>query len=390
MTARDPDAAAVRADRRTLLAAAGTVMSVFAVGAAAQTAWVYTHTVDGTPDVPLVARFGANFGAVATLLLILGLTGVSLPGRGRVAVVAGVVGAGTVTAGVRLALQIALGVYVAPSTTVMATELISGAVVSWVSAAIGLVAMLWQRRLRTETQAAAQQALHIELALQALQNEEVRVRREVAEGLHGSVQQRLVLVVARLDRLLDRLAGGAATEEDLGLLREVREQIETVREGDVRATSRMLYPDQLEVGMVPAIRALLGRIPTSVNTRLGVAPEVRALDDPADPRLTQTERLLAVRVVEEAVSNALRHGRADVVDVRVSVEDASLVVLVADDGTGFGDGRGAASGTARLADRLRLAGGDLRLTGAPGAGAQLRARLPVRALADVGGGPSVG
>jgi signal transduction histidine kinase len=260
------------------------------------------------------------------------------------------------------------------------TELVSGALVAWIAGAMGVAAMLSQRRLRAQVQAAAQGRLQIELALQALQYEEVRVRREVAEGLHGSMQQRLVLIVARLDRLLDRLASGTAADEDLALLREVREQIELVRETDVRATSRMLYPDQLEVGMVPAIRALLGRIPTTVNTRLGVSDEVRALDDPADPQLTRAERLLAVRVVEEAVTNALRHGEAGVVDVRVSVAGRGLEVQVADDGVGFGADAGASSGTARLEDRLRLVGGDLRVTSVPGDGTQVVAHLPVESL----------
>jgi signal transduction histidine kinase len=142
----------------------------------------------------------------------------------------------------------------------------------------------------------------------------------------------------------------------------------------------MLYPDQLEVGMVPAIRSLLSRIPTSVNTRLGVTDEVRAIDDPAAPRLTRSERLLAVRVVEEAISNALRHGHAEVVDVRVSVVGGALEVRVSDDGRGFAADAGVPSGTARLSDRLRLAGGDLRVTSVPGDGTQVVASLPVESL----------
>jgi signal transduction histidine kinase len=369
--------AAVRADRRMLLLAAGTVLTVFAVGAAAQTTWVYGNQ-GGV--VPVGLRIAANLVAVVSLLTILAATGVPQPQRGRAAVVSAVLGAGVVAAGMRVGAQLVLGVYRHPSETVVLTELTSGAVVAWIAGAMGVAAMLSQRRLRAQVQAAAQGRLQIELALQALQYEEVRVRREVAEGLHGSMQQRLVLIVARLDRLLDRLVSGTATEEDLALLREVREQIELVRETDVRATSRMLYPDQLEVGMVPAIRALLGRIPTTVNTRLGVSDEVRALDDPADPQLTRAERLLAVRVVEEAVTNALRHGEAEVVDVRVSVVGSGLEVQVADDGVGFGADAGASSGTARLEDRLRLVGGDLRVTSVPGDGTQVVAHLPVESL----------
>lgn len=374
------DAAAVRADRRTLLLAAGTLMTVFAVGAAAQTAWVYGNQGGA---VPVGTRILANLTAVASMLLILAVTGVSLPQRGTLPLVVGVLSAGITASGVRFAFQLLLDVYVDPSRQVISTELASGAVVAWIAASMGLAAMLSQRRLRAEIAERAEARLQIELALAALQHEEVRVRREVAEGLHGSMQQRLVLVVARLDRLIGELGTAPAralTPEDVALLREVREQIETVREADVRTTSRMLYPEQLEVGMVPAIRALLGRIPRTVNTRLGVSDEVRVVDDPADPRLTRSERLLAVRVVEEAISNALRHGQAQVVDVRVSLVGGALEVRVSDDGDGFGEDAGRPSGTARLADRLRLVGGDLRVTSVPGDGTQVVAHLPVESL----------
>lgn len=374
------DAAAVRADRRTLLLAAGTIMTVFAVGAAAQTAWVYGNQGGA---VPVGTRILANLTAVASMLLILAVTGVSLPQRGSLPLVVGVLSAGITASGVRFAFQLLLDVYVDPSRKIISTELASGAVVAWIAASMGLAAMLSQRRLRAEIAERAEARLQIELALAALQHEEVRVRREVAEGLHGSMQQRLVLVVARLDGLIAELGTAPArplAPDDVALLREVREQIETVREADVRTTSRMLYPEQLEVGMVPAIRALLGRIPRTVNTRLGVSDDVRVVDDPADPRLTRSERLLAVRVVEEAISNALRHGQAQVVDVRVSLVGDALEVRVSDDGDGFGEDAGRPSGTARLADRLRLVGGDLRVTSVPGDGTQVVAHLPVESL----------
>jgi signal transduction histidine kinase len=379
-TALTRDAAAVRADRRALLLAAGTVMTAFAVGAAVQTAWVYGNQGG---EVPVLARIAANLTAVASMLLILAVTGVSMPQRGAVTVVVGVLSAGVTASGVRFAFQLLLDVYVDPPRATIVAELSSGAVIAWVAASMGLAAMLSQRRLRNQVAAAAQGRLQIELALAALQHEEVRVRREVAEGLHGSMQQRLVLVVARLDSLLSGIGGPdrrPVTDADVALLREMREEIETVREADVRATSRMLYPEQLEVGMVPAIRALLGRIPSTVNTRLGVTDAVRVLDDPATSRLNRSERLLAVRVVEEAVSNALRHGQAQVVDVRVSLDEDAVEVRISDDGKGFGDDAGTPSGTARLADRLRLVGGELRVTSVPGDGTQVVARLPVESL----------
>lgn len=369
-----------RADRGALLLATGSVMAVFAVGAAVQSAYVYQNQVADGAGVPVWARILANLGAVLTVLLLYGWRGAGLPARGTGWLILGVGATGLLAGLCRAGLQVLLGVYRPSNLGALGTDLVSAVVVAWIASTFGFTTMRSRQRLRAQMASASRGQVQIELALAALQHEEVRVRREVAEGLHGTVQQRLVLVVARLDRLADRLQRGTVEPADLELLAETRAEVETVREADVRATSRMLYPDQLEVGMVPAIRALLGRIPTSVNTRLGVAAEVRALDDPAAPRLSQGERLLAVRVVEEAVSNALRHGRAGVIDVRLAREDDAVRVSIWDDGTGLGENPGPASGTARLSDRLRLAGGELRLTSEPGDGTRLEARVPVESL----------
>ncbi|GIG24019.1 sensor histidine kinase [Cellulomonas denverensis] len=369
-----------RADRGALLLATGSVMAVFAVGAAVQSAYVYQNQVADGSGVPVWARILANLGAVLTVLLLYGWRGAALSARGTGWLILGAGATGVLAGLCRSGLQVLLGVYRPSNLGALGTDLISAVAVAWIASVFGFTTMRSRQRLRAEMASASRGQVQIELALAALQHEEVRVRREVAEGLHGTVQQRLVLVVARLDRLADRLRRGTVEPADLALLAEARTEVETVREADVRATSRMLYPDQLEVGMVPAIRALLGRIPTSVNTRLGVAAEVRALDDPAASRLSQGERLLAVRVVEEAVSNALRHGRAGVIDVRLSREDDAVRVSIWDDGTGLGDNPGPASGTARLSDRLRLAGGELRLTSEPGDGTRLEATVPVESL----------
>ncbi|WP_448059077.1 sensor histidine kinase [Cellulomonas hominis] len=374
-----PRGVAAREDRHALTIASGLILGLFAVGTAVQTSFVYDHLLVGAHAVPVSARIGANLGAVTAMLGV--LVGLRLhTRRSRWALAGGVVVAGVVGGLVRVLLQLLAGVYEPPSQSTWLAELLTTVVAAWIAGGIGAVHMLSRRGLREEVEQTARSALQIELALQALQHEEVRVRREVAEGLHGSLQQRLVLAVARLDRIVEHVTPVAAPA-DVTALRELREQLEALREGDVRATSRMLYPDQLEVGMVPAIRALLGRIPTSVATQLVVTDAVRALDDPAAPRLTQSERLLAVRVVEEAVTNALRHGAAARIAVQVDVAGPRLALAVQDDGVGFDPATvGRASGTARLASRLALVDGELVLSSEPGVGTRVSAAFPVSAL----------
>jgi signal transduction histidine kinase len=177
---------------------------------------------------------------------------------------------------------------------------------------------------------------------------------------------------------------GFGTDADVRALREIREQVDVAREGDVREASRMLYPDSLEIGMVPAVRSLLARMPPDIGTRLVVSDDVRTLDDPVSPRLTQSERLLAVRVVEEAVTNALRHGEAHSLRVSLDLDVDCLAVAVVDDGTGFDElAAGPGSGTKRLQERLALIGGRLNVSSVPGEGTRVEARVPIAAMYDV-------
>jgi signal transduction histidine kinase len=88
------------------------------------------------------------------------------------------------------------------------------------------------------------------------------------------------------------------------------------------------------------------------------------------------DELLAV--VKEALSNALRHSGAGVVEVRVDGSPEQVVVTVTDDGSGFDPARARRGmGLANMAGRVEAAGGSFRLETAPGKGTVVRASLPM-------------
>ncbi len=345
------------------------------MGAAVQAAYIYSSLVPGWSAVDAWTRILVNALTVAALLLALVVWRQHRRTASRELVV-GVVLSALAAAAVRVLAQVAFGVYQGFTRTTTAAELASGFVAGLVSAVFATWAMLSRRRVRSQAEANERLAAERALALNALENEEVRVRRDVAEGLHASVQQRLVLVVAQTAEVCRRLRAGTAGQTDAAALDEVCATLDQVREQDVRGMSRLLYPDQLEVGMVPAVRALLRRVPSSVATRLDVAPALREMDDPVSPVLTATERLLAVRVVEEGIGNAMRHANPSGLVVTLGLEGARLVVTVDDDGGGLpAQVRG--SGTNRLAERLAAVGGTLEMVGLDGAGTRLTGRLPL-------------
>ncbi|PVU83347.1 hypothetical protein DDP54_10465 [Cellulomonas sp. WB94] len=257
---RTAEQSAQRDDLRALLAATGGVLGLLAVGAALLVSAAYKYAPAGVGGGSFGGRLAANTICVLVMLAALRWSRVATT-HSFWEMVYGIAVASMYAATARVMAQSAFHVYDVTIRTTQLVELSAGLIAAVAGGMAGAAAMVSQRRLRKGIEAGAAAKVRIELALRALEDEEVRVRREVAEGLHGSLQQRLVLIVARLDRAIESFDSGFGTDADVLALREVREQIEDVREGDVRETSRMLYPESLEIGMVPAVRSLLARMP---------------------------------------------------------------------------------------------------------------------------------
>lgn len=371
------------ADRAVLVQAAGVVALGYGVGASLQSAYIYSSLVPHWAAVDLDQRLLANAVAVAALVVSLAVLGVHRARSGW-SIAVRTLAAALLMGVLRAAAQVALGVYGPEDVTSLRAELAGGSVAGAVSAGIGVWVMLDRRGSRRRTRAAERAAVGVELAVRALEDEEIRVRRQVAEGLHGTLQQRLVLVDARLADVEERWRG--ADDRLVEELAWVRGQLAETRDDDVRQMSRLLYPDRLELGLVPAVRALLGRLPATIATSLHASDGVRALDDPTRTDVTVPERLLALRVVEEAVTNALKNGPASRVDVRLDVEGDVLVIVVANDGAPYAPrGVDPASGTSRLAERLAIVGGRLRVGPGAEVGARVEARLPLGIGGTAGG-----
>jgi signal transduction histidine kinase len=87
--------------------------------------------------------------------------------------------------------------------------------------------------------------------------------------------------------------------------------------------------------------------------------------------------LTAYRLVQEGLTNALKHARATRAEVVVNYGDGQIEVTVSDDGTGLGDGDGGGHGLVGMRERVSVYGGELDAGPRPGGGFRLRARLPL-------------
>ncbi|MCL2594063.1 MAG: hypothetical protein FWD83_00865 [Promicromonosporaceae bacterium] len=263
-------------------------------------------------------------------------------------------------------------------------EWILGASAGIVALTIGnLVSSLVQRvqleasLRRTASQRAAK-------AIHDLQTEEIRIRRMVSDQLHGTLQFRLVTVAAELDGIATRITPNESTVSVAAELRALSDRIEEIRELDVRSLSHSMLPSGVDLGTVPAIQSILSRVPADVATSLTLGPTCQRLMDEYQPPMPMAERLVIIYAVEEAVSNALRHGHATSLKVYFELHLTNdpnrrvAEVVVDDNGTGVPEtGVFEYSGLSRHLERLEARDGTLNLISSPGGGARLRIELPV-------------
>jgi signal transduction histidine kinase len=87
--------------------------------------------------------------------------------------------------------------------------------------------------------------------------------------------------------------------------------------------------------------------------------------------------LTAYRLVQEGLTNALKHARATRAEVLVSYGIGQIEVIVSDDGKGLGNGDGGGHGLVGMRERVSVYGGELDAGPQQGGGYRLRARLPL-------------
>jgi signal transduction histidine kinase len=210
-----------------------------------------------------------------------------------------------------------------------------------------------------------------EIADRASREERLRLSRE----LHDGLAQQLGLLNLRLSR-------AAAPDRS-----------PEVRARNLEAAKRLVEAASLEARQ--AITALrTGRVTWEEFTRtLGVFADEFSNNHEVEVRLTTRGSLPVVeadlqaevlRLLQEAFSNAVRHGGARTIDVGVAGEPGALEVTVQDDGSGFDPQAalaGAGIGLKSIGERLERRAGTLRLLSAPGRGALIHGRLPVAPMA---------
>ena len=203
-----------------------------------------------------------------------------------------------------------------------------------------------------------------------------RERAGVAHELHDGVAQSIAAMTYQLSAL-EREVPDETMRWRIAALREAA--ADTMEE--VRLLSQTMYPRVLDdLGLVAGLR-YLGRT-VSESTGTPVAIEIEAATEAALERLSKASSSVLYRVAQEALQNAIRHGAASHVEIRVAAADGRATLEVRDDGRGFdprSNGRGTGLGMRTMRERVGLLDGEFALQTAPGEGTVVRALVPVAA-----------
>jgi signal transduction histidine kinase len=214
------------------------------------------------------------------------------------------------------------------------------------------------------------------LPVQALTDHAVlEERTRLAREIHDTLAQQLTGIVLELeaaDTLLNR-----------GSERRAKSSVERARElardalQEARSSVWNLRPAPLSsTGLVAAI----GHEVEAWEERTGIPARFRARAVPPHPPLSPTAEVALLRIGQEALSNAARHGKPEHVDVELRAHAQELVLSVRDDGVGFDPAASAPRedcfGLDGMAERARNAGGSLTVVSAPGQGTTVTTRLP--------------
>lgn len=191
-------------------------------------------------------------------------------------------------------------------------------------------------RLETERRESARRALSAQEA----------ERLRIARDLHDEVGQRLTAVILQLTDVS-------------GAREEVRAALEEVRE-----IGRGLRPEALDdLGLAAAVRSLVTRM--EQGTALTVERDIHP-----PGRLSPEQELVAYRIAQEALTNAVRHAGSSRISVRLRAMGERTLLVVEDRGEGL-NGCGEGTGIRGMRERALLVDGDLTISSHPGRGTRV-------------------
>lgn len=209
-------------------------------------------------------------------------------------------------------------------------------------------------------------------------------RRRIARDLHDGLDQAFTALALHFRQVAKAVRPQAESDPSLSRRLELTEALlENARLEARRAIEALRSRDMDAPDLASAMRALVLRLREALEIRIDLE-----IAGDAGPVSSEVESH-ALRICQEAVTNAVRHGKAERVTVHVAIEAGAVSLRIHDDGSGFDVSEAAKRGGYGLAgmeERARAVGGRVTIRSAPGEGTDIEARFPRGSLVAGPGG----
>jgi signal transduction histidine kinase len=213
-------------------------------------------------------------------------------------------------------------------------------------------------------------------------------RQRIARELHDDLGQILTALGLGLRAISDNAV--TKPEKVLGQARQLQGVVDSGI-SDLQNLVSGLHPPQLDdFGLLPALRWYADE----VKSRFGLVVAVSSRGEEAN--LPMDVRTVLFRVVQESLTNIIRHAKTDQAKVQVVFNEREICIHVEDDGCGFDvastldKGGNPAWGLLGMIERAALIGGECRFVSEPGMGTIVEVLVPLKEKSNGGHSPVVG
>jgi signal transduction histidine kinase/ligand-binding sensor domain-containing protein len=228
-----------------------------------------------------------------------------------------------------------------------------------------------RERARQELRDAFERLRNLTRRLEEAKEEE---RKRIARELHDDMGPSLTAVIINLQLLSNGPDKQKAAQRFADTIDLVDRMVERIRD-----LSLALRPPLIdELGLVAALSGYL----EVQAERTGIDIELK--EGSVSRELSPELEITAFRVVQEAITNVIRHAGAKRAIVTIRQQDGRLDLIVSDEGRGFNVGdtmeraaAGKALGLLGMQERVSMLGGQVAIESTPGEGTVIRASLPV-------------
>ena len=231
--------------------------------------------------------------------------------------------------------------------------------------------IVYWRKLKERRRREEEKMRYQDLMTQETLNAEERERRRIGHDLHDGVGQLLTTALMNLNSLVDRLKLTPREKELAG------NSISLVSESydEIRSISHQIIPNALlKAGLAFAIKDFLSKID---HQRLKVNLDIAGLSTRLDD---QTETVL-YRVIQETVTNVIKHSVADLLTIQMVKDEEGISVTIEDNGKGFDPAKAKdfkGTGLRNIQSRIAMLKGTVEFDTKPGRGTLVAIYVPER------------